>query len=177
MRGYNRAMTLSMKQVQAAQLVAKGLMDKDVWPKVKVSEATFYRWKNLKSFQDCLSFFRREELEKGAAIAAAAGDSDELEQSRNDEIFIREQVRELAANTCKLANSLIQSAIDAGADELSPRMIPSLVKAATDAVACLRDGNDRLTGLEGLLDELGKIEAQISAKGIELHCSQESRAA
>ena len=169
-------MALSINQIKAAQLLAKGSKDKDVWPKVEISEATFYRWKKQKAFQDCLSFFQKEELEKGAAIAAAAGDGDELDQSRDDEIFIREQVRELAANTCKLANSLIQSAIDQGAEELSPRMIPSLVKAATDAVSCLRDGNDRLTGLEGLLDELGKIEAEISAKSIELQRTQESRA-
>ena len=136
-------MALSINQIKAAQLLAKGNKDKDVWPKVEISEATFYRWKKQKAFQDCLSFFQKEELQKGAAIAAAAGDSDELEQSRDDEIFIREQVRELAVNTCKLANSLIQSAIDQGAEELSPRMIPSLVKAATDAVVCLRNGNDR----------------------------------
>lgn len=69
-----------MQQIKAAQLMAREHKDKDVWPKVKTSEATFYRWKKLKAFQDCLSFFQKEELEKGAALAAAAGDSDELEQ-------------------------------------------------------------------------------------------------
>lgn len=170
-------MTLSMNQIKACQLLVKGHKDKDVWPKVKISEATFYRWKKLKSFKDCLSFFQKEELEKSAAIAAAAGDADELEQSRKDEIFIRAEIKQLAENTCRLANTLIDNAIQSGAEELSPRMIPSLVKAATDAVGCLRDGNDRLTGLEGLLDELGKIEKEIQIKGVRLANAEESKAA
>jgi predicted DNA-binding protein len=165
-----------MKQIQTAQLMAKGLPDKDVWPKAGVAESTLYRWKKDKDFQDCLSFFQREELEKGAALAAL-GDADELAQSRADEVEMRKQIKKLAENTCKLANDLIETVIEAGVDELSPRMIPSLVKAATDAVGCLRDGNDRLTGLEGLLDELGKIEKEISARGYELHGVSESKAA
>jgi hypothetical protein len=167
-------MTISLNQIKACQLIAKGHKDKDVWPKLDVSEATFYRWKKLKGFQDCLSFFQREELERSVAIAAAAGDSDDLEQSRDDEISIRAEIKQLAANTCKLANTLIQSAIDSGAEELSPRMIPSLVKAATDAVSCLRDGNDRLSGLEGLLDELGKIEEKVQASRHQFALDRES---
>lgn len=158
-------MTLSMKQVKACQLMAKGRKDAEVWPDVGISETTFYRWRKLPEFEDCLSFFQTEELEKAAAIATAAGNADDLEQSRVDELAVREQARKLATGACELANTLIQNAIDSGAEDLSPRMIPSLVKAATDAIACLREGNDRLTGLEGLLDELGKIEKEISAKG------------
>lgn len=154
-------MTLSTKQLYAARLIAEGLADNAVWPKVKISQATLYRWKNLKSFQNCLSFFKQEELEK------AAGNPDDLEQSRLDELEIRAQIKELSVNSCLLANKLIQNTLELNAEELSPRMIPSLVRAATDAIACLRDGNDRLTGLEGILDELGKIEKEISAKGYE----------
>lgn len=167
-------MALSMSQLKACQLLARGLKDKDVWPQVGTSETTFYRWKKSKAFEECLLFFQREELEKGAAIAAAAGDGDDLQQSREDELFIRQQVRQLAENTCLLANRLIEAAIDAGIEELSPRMIPSLVKAATDAVSCLRDGNDRLSGLEGILDELGQIEKEISRKGSEFAGSRAS---
>ena len=70
-------MPLSMNQVKACQLLARGLKDKDVWPKVGTSETSFYRWKKTKAFQECLLFFQKEELEKGAAIAAAAGDGDD----------------------------------------------------------------------------------------------------
>ena len=170
-------MSLSMKQVRACQLIAKGYKDKDVWPSVGISEVTYYRWKKLRGFSDCLSFFQKEELEKAAAITAAVGEADELEQSREDEAEIREQIKRLALNTCKLANTLIQNVLDADGEGLSPRAIPGLVKAATDAVACLRDGNERPTGLEGLLDELGKIEKEISAKGLEFHQTQANQTA
>ena len=170
-------MPLSMNQIKACQLLAKGLKDKDVYPKVKVSEGTFYRWKRQKAFKDCLLFLQKEELEKSAAIAAATGDEDELEQSRDDEIEIRAEIKKLAKNSCALANSLIERTIEQGTEDLSPRMIPSLVKAAADAVQCLRDGNDRLTGLEGILDELGKIEKEISAKAIAIGSADQSEAA
>lgn len=170
-------MSLSINQVRACQLIAKGRKDKEVWPLVGVSETTYYRWKRLKGFEDCLSLFQKEELERVTAIASAVSEADELEQSRADEAEIREQVKKLAINTCMMANALIQKVIDADCEELSPRMIPGLVKAATDAVTCLRDGNDRLTGLEGLLDELGQIEKQISAKGLEFLKAQKGEAA
>ena len=168
-------MALSINQIKAAQLMAKGAKDKDVWPKVEISEATFYRWKKQKAFQDCLSFFQEEELRKSAAIAAAAGDGDELAAARADEIEIRKQIKRMAINSCQLANALIERCIS-NSEELSPRMIPSLVKAATDAIGCLRQGNDRITGLEGLLNELGEIEKEIQQRGIELQRTQESKA-
>ena len=121
-------MALSINQIKVAQLMAKGAKDKDVWPKVEISEATFYRWKKQKAFQDCLSFFQEEELRKSAAIAAAAGDGDELERLpvRMKSKFA-EQIKRMAINSCQLANALIERCIS-NSEELSPRMIPSLVK-------------------------------------------------
>lgn len=170
-------MSLSMKQLESAQLMARGVIDKDVWPKVGIGQTTLYRWKKLKTFQDCLFFFQKEEADKAAAIAAAAGNPDDLEQSRIDELEVRAQIKELAINSCTLANKLIQNTLELNAEDISPRMIPNLVRAATDAIACLREGNDRLTGLEGILDELGKIEKEIQIRSIEVSHAQESRAA
>ena len=167
-------MALSMNQLKACQLLAKGYKDRDAYQKIGVSEATFYRWKKAKDFQECLLFFQREELERSATLAAAAGNADELDQSRLDEIELNAQVRELASSTCHLASSLIAST---DIEDLSPRMIPSLIKAATDAIACLREGNDRLTGLEGILDELGKIEKEVSAKAIAIASTEPGKAA
>ena len=169
-------MTLSMKQVKACQLLAKGHKDKDIWPLVGVGETTFYRWKKLTAFNDLLAFFQKEELEKTTAIAAAAGDVDELAAARVDEIEIRAQIKRMAINSCELANALIERCIN-DSEELSPRMIPALVKAAADAIGCLRQGNDRITGLEGLLNELGEIEKEIQQRGIEFSRAEESKAA
>ncbi|MEL6776504.1 MAG: hypothetical protein AAFO06_04545 [Cyanobacteria bacterium J06597_16] len=161
-------MSLTIKQLKAAQLIGKGSKDKDIWPNLGISEATYYGWKKKPDFKQALEIFTKAELERSAAIAAAAGGTQDIEQSREDEFFIREQIRPLAEELCGLAKDLIEHTRAEGVESLSPRMIPGLVNSVADAVKCLRDGNDRLSGLEALLDELGKIEAQISDKVVSI---------
>lgn len=165
-----------MQQIKACQLMAAGLKDKDVWPRVGTSETTFYRWKGRKAFKDCLAFFQRAEMEKAVAIAASANDPGELVQAREDEILLRADLVTIASNLCKLASKASEDALTSD-EPLGVRMIPSVIKAATDAIACLRSGNDRLSGLESLLDELGQIDKEIRAKGIEFAASKENKTA
>lgn len=149
-------------------MMSRGAKDKDIWPRLDISEAGFYKWKKQADFQTALEIFTKAELEKNAAISAASGGTSDLEASRQDEQFIREQMKPLVEELIGLAKDLIGHTRDQGVDELSPRMIPGLMNAVTDAVKCLRDGNDRLSGLEALLDELGKVEATVSEKVISI---------
>ncbi len=169
-------MTITMQQIEACRLVATGLRDKDVWPIVGVSEATFYRWKSRKTFKECLSFFHKEELKKATAIAASANDPGELIQAREDELLLRTDLVKIASNLCRLASKATEDALESE-EPLGIRVVPSIIKAATDAIACLRSGNDRLSGLESLLDELGQIDKEIRAKGIEFAASQKDTTA
>jgi len=158
-------MALSIKQIKACQLIAKGVPPKTVQRELEISAATLYRWEATEAFSECFSFFQSQELERSLAQTLPTTDPDELEQSLNDEIEAREQLKLLAINVCTITNTLTRRVLEEGCYDLSPRAIPSLVSAATAAVACLRESNDRLSGLEEILNELTKIDQEISVKG------------
>lgn len=159
--------TLSMGQIKAAQLLAKGWSKADIARQVGVKESTIYRWLKDESFSEAVTFLQKEQLNQ-AAILAESTSADDLDQSRLDEIELREAVRPLALNTIGLAAGLIER-IETSEDESLPaRMLPQLIGAAQTAVGLLRTSNDRLTGLEALLDELSQIDTAVSAAALNI---------
>lgn len=160
-------MGLSVNQIRAADLVAQGAKDRSIWTTLSISEATYYRWKRLDSFQECVGLFQAEKV-KRAALLTTSADSADLDECFDSEKKVSEKIGDLVLSLLALTNSLVEKVIEDGPENLSPRLIPSLTKAVTDSVSCLRLGHDRALGLEGLLSELSQLEQEMIVKGIEI---------
>ncbi|NEP16869.1 MAG: hypothetical protein F6J97_08175 [Leptolyngbya sp. SIO4C1] len=157
-------MPLSIKQIKAAQLMAKGHKDKDVWPAVGISEGGFYKWKKQLDFQECLEIFTRAELERSRQLAAMA-DASELSQAQRDERAVRGLLASLVSQVGVLLRELVEAT---EADDLSARQIPQLMTSLCTVIESLRTSNDRLSGLEDILHEISKLEARLSDKVVSI---------
>lgn len=152
---------ISVQQIKAAQLLAKSWAKAATAREIGVNEVTIHRWLKQESFREALTLLQNEQLNQAAILAEASGGGDDLSQSRQDEVEIRELVKPLVRDVCSTISRLVEQ-INSSDVELPPRMLPQLMGAASQAIQLLRDGNDRLTGLEALLDELAKIEGAVS---------------
>ncbi|MEL7224034.1 MAG: hypothetical protein AAGL17_04015 [Cyanobacteria bacterium J06576_12] len=159
--------TLSITQLKAAQLLAKGWAKADAARQASVNDSTIHRWLKGESFSEAVAFLQKEQLNQAAILAEATGGGDDLTQSHQDEIEIRELVKPIVSEVCATVSKLVRQINDSDI-ELPARMLPQLMSAASQSIQLLREGNDRITGLEALLDELGKIEDAISAKSLDI---------
>ena len=83
-------MGLSIKQIKAARLLASGSSVTDVAKKVGVTRATIHNYQKSQDFKETVKMLATEQ-----AALAVAGDVD-VEQSRADELALREYIRPLA---------------------------------------------------------------------------------
>lgn len=145
---------LSKKKQQAAQLLADGLSNIETAKRCKVSESSIVRWKRDPVFI--------QEIERIQVAAAAAqleqlhsSDNQDIEGGKAIELAQLERLDEIIEKIAQLTVDVID-----GCDpsDISPRALPGLTKALTGAMDCRRNGFDRVTGMDLIIDELDKAE-------------------
>ena len=146
---------LSENQLIAAGEIARGRTDKEAWEAAKVSKATLYRWKSQKNFQKIVTW--SQDLLKSAITEAGLGQTDqaELDTAIQRDIALNEKLDQIAHKIADLSNDTLD---EVEPEEVSVRVLPSLVKSLRDVIECQRQGLDRVNGLEGILYELEQIE-------------------
>ena len=155
-------MGLSIIQIKVARLLASGCSVTDAARKASVARSSIYNYRDSEEFNAAVQLFTTEQ------VTLAAGDEADVEQSRADELVLREYTRPLAEEMCGLVLDLIRHVRKQGIENISPARIQGLMNSTVEAVECLRKGNDRISGLEVLLDELGKTQEVHAAKIIPL---------
>lgn len=155
-------MELTISHLRAARALANGASISDVARKVNVARGTIYGYQKLPEFQSAVQVFKEEQIEQAVSNEA------DVTQSRDDELALRQYIRPLAEETCGLVLDLVRHFREQGVENISPSRIQGLMNSAVEAIECLRKGNDRISGLEVLLDELSKTQEVHAAKVVPL---------
>ena len=147
---------LSIKQIRAAAALARGATDTAAIEAAGVARSTFYKWVKQKQFKDAVRLFTKQENENRAALAAAGGSDDDIAVAYQDEVWIKEQTRDILELQVSLVLGLLERIEP---EDVSTRQLPQYIQAITQLVESLRTSNDRISGIEEILHELSKIEA------------------
>ena len=167
-------MGLTIPQIRAAAALARGATDTAAIEAAGVARATYYKWKKKTEFDDAVQLFTQQELENQAKLAAAGGSQDDVATAYQDEIWIKEQLRDLLEFKVGLATGLLEQVEP---DDISPRQLPQLVQGITQLIESFRTSNDRIAGLENLIHELSQIEKARSKNIVSIASSSDASAA
>lgn len=167
-------MGLSIAQIRAAAALARGNTDTAAIEAAGVARATFYKWKKQQQFEDAVQLFTQQELENQSKLAAAAGSTDDLATAYQDEVWIKQQLKEILELKISLTTGLLER-IDS--EDISPRQLPQLVQSITQLIESFRSSNDRLAGLENLISELSQIEKARAKNVVEIASAGDATAA
>ena len=167
-------MGLSIKQIRAASVLAMGGTDTAAIEAAGVARATFYKWVKLQTFTEAVHMFTEQETENRTKLAAAGGSQDDVAIAYQDEIWIKEQLRDLLEFKIGLTTGLLEQVEP---DDISPRQLPQLVQGITQLIESFRTSNDRIAGLEHLISELSQIEKQRSQNVVKIASAGDASAA
>ena len=151
---------LTLEQIKAASLCAKGLPDRECYESVGASKATFYRWKKLEIFDEVVSLFQNLESERLAILSEIRVEPATCDDARSDEAKFREMAMPLLTGIFEITEQLVET-LKASEEVSSPRFIPSFTNVLIELIRCIRESNDRITGLESILDELTEIKKNL----------------
>jgi len=152
---------LTEKQLKGCWMLAQGRTHKAAYEAAGVAEKTFYRWLKKPDFQAALEILSEQRLEAESASATAEAD---LNSVHSSELATLEVQREIVKKLGELNLELIKQIVSDGVENLSPRQYPSFAKAFADAVAALQSSNDRLIGLESLIQDVESLEKTIQER-------------
>ncbi|NER78077.1 MAG: hypothetical protein F6K42_00575 [Leptolyngbya sp. SIO1D8] len=141
-------------------MLAKRLPDKEIYESVGVSRTTFHRWKINEIFQQTVSLFQNLEREKLSILSEVQIEPADCDDSRDDELEFRQILMPLLRSVANITEDLIEE-IRASETLTNPRLIPALSNVLTEFIRCIRESNDRITGLESILDELSEIKKNL----------------
>ncbi|MGI8935075.1 MAG: hypothetical protein ACR2FS_13475 [Phormidesmis sp.] len=150
---------LTEKQARGAYFLANGRTDAQSYRAAGVSEKTFYKWKKKPEFMALVGFYERQRTDD---LKAKADEVVSLASARDDEEQALNYQRQMVAELGELSVDLIRQIRADGVEELGPRYLGPIVKSFADSVAMLQATNDRLIGLEALIQDVQIIEQTIS---------------
>jgi AcrR family transcriptional regulator len=149
-------MKINEKHHRAAKLLANGSTEAKTAAAVGVSLASISRWKREDEFRALIIRYA-EPLRAAVEATATPENLDLFEQIPASESAL---IAELQAIVAKLSSTVLkrlEALTDDEIEEIPTRLIPSFVKAFTDALETLQQANDRHSGYALVVDELGKI--------------------
>jgi transcriptional regulator with XRE-family HTH domain len=149
-------MKINEKHHRAAKLLANGSTEAKTAAAVGVSLASISRWKREDEFRALIIRYA-EPLRAAVEATATPENLDLFEQIPDSESDL---IAELQAIVAKLSSTVLkrlEALTDDEIEEIPTRLIPSFVKAFTDALETLQQANDRRSGYDLVVTELGKI--------------------
>ena len=167
-------MGLTISQIRAAAVLARGATDTAAIAAAGVARATFYKWKKKPEFDEAVQLFTQQELENQAKLTAAAGSVDDVAVAYQDEIWVKQNLKDLLEAQIGLTAGILDHI---ESDDISPRQLPQLVQGITQLIESFRTSNDRIAGLEHLIHELSQIEKQRSKTVVQIASAENTSAA
>ena len=152
---------LTEKQLKGAWLLASGRTGIEACTGAGVTENTLYKWKRKPEFQAAVAFLQEQ---RESQIQAQAEQLVSLESTRDDEEKILGFQRELVIELGELSVALVRQVRAEGVENIGVRSLPSYLKAFSDAASALQQSNDRLIGLEALINDVEILEQEIQSK-------------
>jgi len=149
---------LTEKKLKAAWMIANGRTDAEAHRAAGVNERTFYKWKKNPDFTAAIAFLSEQ---RDLNVAVKAQEIVSLASARDDEEQALGYQRQMVSELGELSVDLIKHIRANGVEELGPRYLAPIVKSFADAVNMLQSTNDRLIGLEALLEDVATIEKKI----------------
>lgn len=152
---------LTEKQLKGAWMIAYGRTDAEAYRAAGCAERTFYRWRKKPEFEAAVKFLTEQ---RESEIAAKADEAVSLSSARADEEKALSYQRQLVSELGQASVDLIKQIRANGIEELGPRYIGPLIKGFVDAVNVLQNSNDRLIGLESLINDVEEIEEALQSR-------------
>ena len=166
---YFSSMAASKAQKEeAARLLALGRSEAETADTVGVSRSSIQGWKRNKSFQQLI------EKSKTVAVVVTAENlgTSSRQASQSDNIVIdqlsalKNRERTALENNLKMLSKLREKTLalieSTDIEDLSPRQIPSFVKACGDLEQMAMTLSDRIAGVDSLIDFFDQFEGKRS---------------
>lgn len=145
---------------QAANMLAAGHSEAETADSVKVSRSTVQHWKRQPKFIELINSSR---LTLNTSIAKEASE---------DAVSVRMVLEGLSALKCdeaaigkrlwtlfdRVESKTLELIEQSDSEDFSPRQIPSMIKASIELAAVGFTINDRVSGLEALVDGFKRIK-------------------
>ena len=177
---------LSDKQIKAAILLGRGETERNVAREVRVGKGTLHRWKQIPEFTKLLQTEAEKatnklKLQNKALVSAyAKKDRDNFANYLDELRIVKERqkkwagaITETGIRSLKVVNSYLSLAEKAAVQKVSSqemaliKLIPSLMRAASDTVSSASDAEDKAYSL---------VEIGITLDELSQNLSEESRA-
>lgn len=152
-------MKLKPKHLEAARLIAKGHSTTDVAGLSGMSRGTVYNLQKREDFRAAVQSFRTQKIE-----AVKDTDSGLVRQSAEDEQALVVKLSKISHTLADAIQRKADHLNELEAEDIPARLLPGLMAALRNAIEVKRQGEDRVGGIEGLLDDLAAIEAAIKEK-------------
>ena len=165
-------MGLSIAQIKVAKLLASGCSVTDAAKKADVARSSIYNYQKSDEFNAAVQLFNDER-----AAASENADPVSIESSADKERELVAKLDTLAHTLADATQGLADHLNDLSPEDVSIRLLPSFVAALRNVIEVKRQGEDRVSGIEGLLDDLASIEATVAQKVVSIHRSSPNGAA
>jgi hypothetical protein len=166
-------MPLTEKQLKGAWMLANGRTDAESYQAAGVAMQTFYKWKKKPEFMAAVKFLAEQ---KETEIARKIEELVSLESARDDEERALGYQRLMVSELGQLSVDLIKQIRADGVEQLGANRLGPIVKAFSDSVNMLQATNDRLIGLESLIEDVSQIEEKIQIKAQHLEKRERDKA-
>lgn len=152
-------MNLKPKHLEAARLIAKGHSTTDVAELSGMSRGTVYNLQKREDFRAAVQLFRTQKIE-----AVKDTESGLVAQSAESEQALVVKLDKICHTLADAVQNMADHLNELDPEEVSVRLLPSFVAALRNAIEVKRQGEDRVSGIEGLLDDLAAIETAVAQK-------------
>lgn len=153
-------------------MLASGCTVVDAAKKTGVARSSIYNYRESEEFNATVQLFIDER-----AAAAKNADPVSIESSADRERELVTKLDTLAHTLADATQGLADHLNDLSPEDVSIRLLPSFVAALRNVIEAKRHGEDRVSGIEGLLDDLASIEATVAQKVVSIRRNSPNSAA
>ncbi len=144
---------------EAFHLLADGYDKKEVAQKLGVTVRTVQRWTSNKSYQQAIAERQLIAAADGVVVEATSIEQQvtDLFDYRDSQRFLALEMGSLATRVSQISKQVIER-LEENPEEVSPRLLPQLLKAVAELSEKASCCWARATGLEEVLDAIQKQE-------------------
>lgn len=144
---------------EAFQLLADGHDKKEVAQKLGVTVRTVQRWTSNKSYQQAIAERQLIAAADGVVVEATSIEQQvtDLFDYRDSQRFLALEMGSLASRVSQISKQVIER-LEENPEEVSPRLLPQLLRAVAELSEKASSCWARATGLEEVLDAIQKQE-------------------
>ena len=145
------------KQVKAAVMLSNGRSNSEAAKAAGIVERTLYKWKDLPKFARLVKFLSKE---RDLIITEQAEDLVTVQSARADDLKALAKLEVLVDTVGDVAIDYT-SRLNRGDESADIKNIPLLVRSYREVLSAQQATNDRLIGLEYLIEDVEAIKEKI----------------